>query len=206
MSESESTTEEIGLRRSSTCPHGLRDLQRRSTIEIPAMILHNDFIFFLAVAQYYEIDFVSLTWRRGPLPGMTGGTSKLWRSNAGTPTDFIFKRTTLADTSRLDSQDEEKAFNALVSEISTLSHPLIRRHQNIVKLEGICWEFLQRSHKVWSVLIFEEAQFDDLHSFMCSEQGRLTTMHDRLGLCTDIASAIIAMHSNCMYKSSSYCH
>ena len=55
-------------------------------------------------------------------------------------TDFAFKRITLADKSRLGTQDEEKAFNTLVHEISILSHPLIRHHQNIVNLEGICWE------------------------------------------------------------------
>lgn len=81
----------------------------------------------------------------GLFPVAMGDTSKLWQSNAGTPIDFVFKQTTLADTSRLDFQDEEKAFNALVSGISTLSHPLIRHHQNIVKLEGICWEIRQRN-------------------------------------------------------------
>ena len=58
-----------------------------------------------------------------------------------------------------------------------------------------------RSWLVIPVLILEKAQLGDLKSFTFSEQGRMTTVHDRLGLCTDIASAIIALHLNGMPKS-----
>ncbi|KAF6225272.1 hypothetical protein HO133_010469 [Letharia lupina] len=161
-------------------------------MELPAMNSRNDLISFLAVAQYYEIDIVSLTWQQGRGQLGIGGTSEIWQANYSKRMDFVFKRMKFADT------DEEKGFNALVSEISILSHPLIRHHQNIVKLEGIGWDIPQQSHKVWPVLILEKAQLGDLRSFMCSEQGRSTTMRERLELCTDVASAIIAMHSNYM--------
>ena len=160
------------------------------------MNLHNDFISFLAIAQYYEIDFVSLTWEQGRGRAGLGGTSEVWQSNANRRNDFIFKRTTLADKSRPNVQDEEKAFNAMVSEISVLSHPQIRHHQKIVNLEGISWEIPEQSHKVWPVLVLEKAQLGDLKSFMSTELGRSTTIHERLELCTDIASAIITLHAN----------
>ena len=190
-------SEEVGHGWTSTRSDGTRDLQK---IELPTMNSHNDFISFLAVAQYYEIDFVSLTWQQGRGRLGIGGTSEIWQSNYAERTDFVFKRMKFADTSGLDSQDQEKGFNALVSEISILSHPLIRHHQNIVNLEAISWEIHQKSLKVWPVLVLEKAQLGDLKSFMSSEQGRLTTMRDRLELCTDVASAIIALHSNCKSK------
>ena len=200
MSESEYKSEEVGHGWPSTRSDGTRDLLHRSTIELPTMNSHNDFISFLAVAQYYEIDFVSLTWQQGRGQLGTGGTSEIWQSNYSKRTDFVFKRMKFADTFETDPQDQEKGFNALVSEISILSHPLIRHHQNIVKLEGISWEIHRKSHKVWPVLVLEKAQLGDLKSFMSSEQGRLTTMRDRLELCTDVASAIIALHSNCKFE------
>ncbi len=195
MSEGECTSEQVGHGWPSTRSDSMGDLQHRSALELPTMNSHNDFISLLAVAQYYEIDFVSLAWLQGRGQLGIGGTSVIWQSS-----DFAFKRMRFADTSGPDSEGQEKGFNALVSEISILSHPLIRYHQNIVKLEGISWEIHNKSHKVWPVLVLEKAQLGDLKSFMSSEQGRLTTMRDRLELCTDVASAIIALHSNCKPK------
>lgn len=160
---------------------------------------HNDLISFLAVAQYYEIDFVSVTWEKGRGQMGLGATSKIWQSSLSRRVDFAFKRTKLAERSLVDSQDEERAFNALVSEISVLRHPSIQHHQNIVNLEGICWEIPPQSERVWPVLILEKSQLGDLESFMYSEEGRATTMHQRLGLCSDVANALIALHSNGMH-------
>ncbi|CAD6584165.1 MAG: hypothetical protein ASARMPRED_001621 [Alectoria sarmentosa] len=198
MSESEYTSKEVAYGWPSTRSDGRRDSHHQSRIELPTMNSHNNLISLLAVAQYYDIDFVSLTWQQGRGQLAAGGTSEIWQSNYSKRTDFVFKRLRFADSYRPDSKDQEKSFNALVSEISILSHPLIRHHQNIVKLEGICWEIPQQGHTVWPVLILEKAQLGNLESFMSSEQGRSTTMHERLELCTDVASAIIALHSNYM--------
>ena len=200
MSESEYTSKEVAYGWPSTRSDGRRDSHHQSRIELPTMNSHNNLISLLAVAQYYDIDFVSLTWQQGRGQLAAGGTSEIWQSNYSKRTDFVFKRLRFADSYRPDSKDQEKSFNALVSEISILSHPLIRHHQNIVKLEGICWEIPQQGHTVWPVLILEKAQLGNLESFMSSEQGRSTTMHERLELCTDVASAIIALHSNCKPK------
>ena len=184
---------------SSSYTHDSGHSQYRSSIEIPSMNPHNDCISFLAVAQYYEIDFVSVTWEEGRGKVGLGATSEIWQSSASRRVDFAFKRTKLATRSPIDSQDEEKAFNALVSEISVLRHPLIQHHQNIVNLEGICWEISSQSERVWPVLILEKAQLGDLESFMFSKEGKALTIRERLGLSGDIANAIIALHSNGMH-------
>ena len=158
---------------------------------------HNDCISFLAIAQYYEIDFVSVTWETGRGKAGSGATSEIWQSGASRNVDFAFKRMKLAEGSSADN--EEKAYNALVSEISILRHPLIQHHQNIVNVEGICWEVPLNGEKVWPVLLLEKAQLGDLDSFMLSAEGRAMTMRERLGICNDVANAIIALHSNGMH-------
>lgn len=178
--------------------HSSEQSQNRSTIETPSMNPHNDCISFLAVAQYYEVDFVFMTWETGRGKVGSGATSEIWQSSVSRRIDFAFKRTKLAERSSTDSQDEEKAYNAMVSEISVLRHPLIQHHQNIVNLEGICWEIPAQSEKVWPVLLLEKAQLGDLESFMLSAEGKAMTMHERLGICSDVANAIIALHSNGM--------
>ncbi|KAL9579127.1 MAG: hypothetical protein Q9212_005289 [Teloschistes hypoglaucus] len=169
-----------------------------STIETPSMNPHNDLISFLAVAQFYEIDIISVSWEKGRGQTGSGATSNIWQSSHSRSVDFAFKRTKLAEKSLIDKQDEERAFNAFVSEISVLRHPLIEHHQNIVNLEGISWDVPARSERVWPVLILEKSQLGDLESFMRSEQGRATTMHQRLGFCSDVANALIALHSSHM--------
>jgi len=165
-------------------------VQEPATIAIPSMNMHNDLISFLAVAQYYELDFVFITWEPALGKIGAGGTSEIRLSILDTQTSLAFKCT--APTGL--GQDEQRAFNTLVSEISVLGHPLIRHRQNIINLEGICWELPLGSRKVWPVLILEKAQLGDLQSFLCSEQGRRKSFGERLSLCTDVASAIIAMH------------
>ena len=159
---------------------------------------HNDCISFLAVAQYYEVDIVSVTWEIGRGTVGSGATSEIWQSGASRYIDFAFKRTKLAARSSTDRRDEEKAYNPLVSEISILRHPLIQHHQNIVNLEGISWEIPVQSEKVWPVLLLEKAQLGDLESFMLSEKGRATAIQDRLVICSDIANALVALHLNGM--------
>ncbi|KAL8916132.1 MAG: hypothetical protein Q9172_006438 [Xanthocarpia lactea] len=181
---------------SSTLPIEVREVQHELREDALSTTIQCDFITFLAVAQYYEVDFVSLAWEEDKGSVAVGGTSQIYQANVSLKTNFIFKRTTLVDTSRSDSQKEEKAFNALISEIAVLCHPKLRVHQNIVNLEGICWEVPQGSDKVWPVLVLEKAPLGDLKTFVASERARSTNLDERLELCVDIASAIIALHEN----------
>lgn len=164
------------------------------SMAIPSMSLHNDLISFLAVAQYYELDMIPITWEAGPGRIGKGGTSEIRQSSLNLDTSLAFKCISRLDHHLLSEHEEESAFNLLVSEISILGHPLIRHHQNIVNLEGICWEPIPTSQKVWPVLILEKSQLGDLQSFMCSEQGRNISFEEKLDLCTDIGSALRTMH------------
>ncbi|KAG8528203.1 uncharacterized protein KY384_007120, partial [Bacidia gigantensis] len=182
----------------STASEVPRGVQQHSVVEIPSMNFRNDFISFLAVAQHYEIDFLSLPWEEGRGRAGAGGTAEVWQANASMRKDFAFKRVGQNGKSHFDMLDEHKLFNALVSEISVVSHPQLRYHQNIVKLEAISFEVIPKQDKVWPVVVLEKAQLRDLKSYMESEAGRITTIGERIGLCADVASALIALHTNGM--------
>lgn len=190
MSKSEDVTE-LGSRLSSIASDSG---QLPSPIKIPSMSLHNDLISFLAVAQYYELDFLSIAWQASLGQIGKGGTSEIRQSTLDTEESLAFKCIARLGQRVFSESDEQRAFNALVSEISILGHPLIRYHQNIVNIEGICWELPLASEKVWPVLILEKSQLGDLQSFICSEEGRMLSFEERLSLCTDVGSALSTMH------------
>ena len=157
---------------------------------------HNDFLSFMAVAQYYDIDFLSVSWEQGRGHAGEGGTSQIMQSNTDKGRDFAFKRMKVNKHDERHTKEREEAFNQLVAEISVLRHPAIQYHQNIVNLEGIGWEISPSGDVVWPVLILEKSQLGDLESFMMTERGQATTLQDRLELCADIASGLIALHVN----------
>jgi serine/threonine protein kinase len=159
-------------------------LQARRNIEKTV-----DIIDFLAAVQKLELDILPITWQSARLPIGAGGTSRINEAIIDVQTSFAFKCVS-------DDQKEEgiaKSFQAFISEISILGHPLIQDHPNIVDLEGICWDITR--DEVWPVLVFEKSQFGDLYEFLASPPGRALNANERLKLCRSIASALIAMHS-----------
>ena len=96
------------------------------------------------------------------------------------------------------STKERRAFKALITEISILSHLFIREHQNIVKLERVCWEIAAGDEKAWPVLVFEKAELGDLYQFMKSNAGKNSGFQRSLQLCSNIGGAIAAMHAGSM--------
>jgi hypothetical protein len=92
-----------------------------------------------------------------------------------------------------DSDDCDWDFLPLVSEVLILSQPPIQNHPNIINLEGICWEIKPRTEKVVPVLVFEKATWD-LKQFLSAQEGMNMSMDDRLKICGDIGSAIVALH------------
>jgi hypothetical protein len=81
-----------------------------------------------------------------------------------------------------------------MSEVLILSQPPIQNHTNIVNLEGICWEIKRRTEKAVPVLVFEKAAWD-LQQFMNVSEGMNMTIDERLKICADIGSAIMALHA-----------
>jgi serine/threonine protein kinase len=105
---------------------------------------------------------------------------------------YAFKR---IKWSRLARSNESRNFQALISEVLVLGHPLIRKHPNIIRLEGICWDFPPGDDRVWPVLVFEKAQNGDLARFLNSDPGKHINFENRLKLCANVAAALKFMHS-----------
>ena len=148
--------------------------------------LPTDLVSFLAVAQKLKIDFLPITWQPALEELGEGGTARIRQSLVTLRLSFAFKRNKLFST---------RAFQALTSEISVLGHPAIRYHQNVVRLEGICWDFPNEDEAVRPVLVFEKARHGDLEKFSDSKAGKDLSFKDRLKVCVNVANAILAMHS-----------
>ena len=75
-----------------------------------------------------------------------------------------------------------------------LSQPPIQNHPNIVNLEGTCWEIKPMTEKAVPVLDFKKASWD-LQQFMNMREGMDMVFEDRLKICSDVSSAVMALHA-----------
>jgi hypothetical protein len=149
-----------------------------------------DLIDFLAIAQWRKIDCLPITWQRALDSAGVGATAFVHQSLVNLKVSLAFKRIHLE---KVSAKSRQSAMRALMSEVSVLGHPIIRRHTNIIRLEAVCWEF--RADDLWPVLVFKKTPHGDLRRFMQSAEGRQITFEERLRLCSDIAAAIMTMHS-----------
>ncbi|KAJ0108132.1 hypothetical protein J7T55_007251 [Diaporthe amygdali] len=146
------------------------------------------FLSFLAVAQSLKIDILPLTWDAGRNDIGSGATARVMEALINIHTRFAFKR---ANKQKLESE----IFRSFTNEIAVLSHSFIREHPNIAQLQGICWEISATDDKPWPVLVFEKTSLGDLYSFAKLPASRSMNFSQRLKLCVDIGTAIMAMHS-----------
>jgi len=157
-----------------------------------ALHLHHNFLTFLAIAQRLKIDFLHITWHPAMDRVGEGGTAEIRQSLVNVQTNFAFKRFkgSLSDCSY---------FQALISEVTILADTSIRDHENIIRLEGICWEITTGENEVRPVLVFEKSSYGDLEQFLRSGSGSEIDSRTRLKLCVDVGLAILSMHSNCKF-------
>jgi hypothetical protein len=149
----------------------------------------NDLIAFLSIVQKCNVGFLPITWQPALSTLGQGGSGTISQSPLSADISFAFKR--FHDSY---SGDSDKDFLPLMSEVLILSQPPIQKHPNIINLQGICWEVNPRTQKAVPVLVFEKAAWD-LQQFMNVQEGMHMSIDDRLKVCADIGSAIIALHS-----------
>jgi len=169
-------------------------LQTATLAKATATDTQCDFLSFLGIAQSHKIDFLPITWQPALDNIGLGSTAEIRQALVNLQMSFAFKRLTSTERAQTEA-DEARNFRALIAELLVLSHPLARHHLNIIRLEGICWDVVSSSEKVWPVLVFEKAQHGDLHTFMGQAKGKRLTMEERLNICADIAIAVMDMHS-----------
>jgi serine/threonine protein kinase len=168
-------------------------LNSGATPEFPsAQYSDYGFIAMLALAQRLHIHFLPITWQAALGPLGEGGQARINQALIHVQTSFAFK--CFKKVSQIHNF-ECALFREVINEMIILSHPLIRNHPHVVRLEGICWDISQ-DDQVWPVLVFEKAHLGDLDQFVTSIKGTKLSMEDRLDLCVDIGIAIKDMHSN----------
>lgn len=147
---------------------------------------HYDFIAILGLAQRLHVSFLPITWQaaRG-LIGM-GGQAKISQSQITPDISFAFK---------IFSNQRHATFAEIAQEIAMLRHPVVREHEHLATLEGICWD-IQEDNQVWPVLVFQQSHLGDLHGFSKLERFKNLLIEDKLDLCADIGIAIRDMHHN----------
>ena len=144
------------------------------------------FIAILGLAQRLHIPFLPVTWQaaRGQI-GM-GGQAEINQSRINPHASFAF---------RLFSNQQQNTSAEIAQEMAVLSHPVVREHEHIARLEGICWD-IPEDNQVRPVLVFQKSHLGDLHRFAKLERFENLSVEDKLDLCADIGIAIRDMHHN----------
>lgn len=166
-----------------------------------------DLVTFLGIAHRLDIDFLPITWQ--PLLDRIGqgATAEIREAPANLQFSFALKRPLVRQYFEFEDF-EALILPCLIAEISTLGLKSIRKHPNIITLEGICWEVISweeeyisrealytpRNGGLVPVLVFEKSKYGDLHHFMKQEAGRKLSLEQKIGICTDIAKAVAEMH------------
>lgn len=149
-----------------------------------------DLLTFLGVAQSLNIHFLPITWQPALDKVGEGATAEIRQALVNVQMSFAFKRLKAPWGIGEDAQ----YLRALIAEISVLGHPSIRRHPNVVDIEGICWDVDSSSKKVWPVLVFEKTQHGNLNTFMTDSKCKDLDVKDRLKICFDVAHAVRDLH------------
>lgn len=146
---------------------------------------------FLSIAQSLKIDFLPITWAPALKVVGWGATSEIRQSLVNVETAFAYKR--LLEKGKVE---EEKAFRTLIAEVMILGQEGIRANENLVRLEGICWDVSPPKEKVWPVFVFEKAEMGNLETFMQERPiGKNLGFEERVELCADAGKGICMMHS-----------
>ena len=159
---------------------------RATSTLTPSQYADYDFISVLGLAQRLDIPFVPITWQAGLGQIGEGGQARINQALANIQMSFAFK---------LFDHPDSDPFQQTVQEMAVLSHPAIREHKHIVRLEGICWD-IPSDYEVWPVLVFQKTHLGDLQRFARLKKFENLSMKDRLNLCVDIGIAIRDMHHN----------
>jgi serine/threonine protein kinase len=108
---------------------------------------------------------------------------------------FAFKRfrPDVTDPRLSEAQFRDQQYSAIINEMKILSHPPIKRHDNITMLIGVGFELFPETGQVWPVLIFSKFNRGDLASFILLNED--LSAETRLGICGQVANAVQGLHS-----------
>jgi hypothetical protein len=147
------------------------------------------FIDTIALAQKLGVNFLPISPQVALGQLNRGGQAEIYQALINLQTAFAFKAFVNS------SNKDECNFREIINEMIVLSHPLIKKHPHIVRLEGICWD-PPSSGRISPTLLFEKASIGDLGDFIPSTRGQDISLENKLSLCIDIGIAVRDMHAN----------
>ncbi|KAI1750462.1 hypothetical protein F4782DRAFT_245748 [Xylaria castorea] len=158
-------------------------------------LAHSDLISFLAVAQHYDVDILPNTWQpaRGDLG--RGGEAYIRQSFVQLDVGLAFRALRVFYNEPTDlavQQQISQAFNAMMTEISILSQPLVQQSPNVVNLGGITWSV--ESDSVWPVLVYTRGTPLRQYLLECCEKP--LDLKEKLNICFGICSGGSALHQS----------
>jgi hypothetical protein len=169
---------------SAPCFYSSADLAFTNTLSsygIPSPELSASFRFYmiLGIAQDMQVDFIPITYQAVLGIVGIGATGDIRQRLVNPQFNLAFKRV-LHD-------------HILLNEMIILSYQAVRSHPHIISIEGISWEAADDGD-MRPVLVFEKSGLGDLHHFMGRVAGVQLSFMERWSLCTQIASAVNALH------------
>lgn len=151
---------------------------------------HYDLLMFLAILQKINsAHFLDLMPRFGNDVHFRGANTLLHSKTLSNAEGVVFKR--IDPQARLT---EKEAFKALITELVTHEHAIIRIHPNIHRIYGITWDVHPETRQALPVFAFEKSQLGDLENFL-AEKDNTGSFMQKLQLCLDIGLAIDNLHS-----------
>jgi len=158
-----------------------------SSYGIPSPELSASFRFYmiLGISQGMLVDFIPTTYQTALGIIGTGATAKVQQRLVNPQFSLAFKSIFLD--------------HILLNEMIILSSRGVRGHPHIIGIEGVSWE-AGEGDDMRPVLVFEKSGLGDLFHFMSTPTGSQSSFIQRWSMCTQIASAIFALHSNRKFK------
>jgi Protein tyrosine and serine/threonine kinase len=165
------------------------DLEARDDIHHPNLLR------LLQAATVLKVPILPLTWDPAfEALGLDGATSRVNQSPLNAALEFAYKRFAPESNDNYTTQEafRKMQYDAMIAELTILSCPTIRRHENIVTFVGMCFEVLS-SGEVLPVIVFKKAEHGDLSVFLAEnlplDASSLTE------ICGEVAKGIQIMHS-----------
>ena len=158
-------------------------LQARTNHDLAA---DEDFIAYMALVEDLEVDLLPANWQPQYYAEME-------RSTSATYDQYVDMRQNAAFRRFKKTSNRHMSLTAALKEVSCVANPTNRQHQNIIDLQGFCWDLTRIQEDIQPILIYEKARWRDLHTFMDSKRGVSMKLIEKLKICADIGAGLAAL-------------
>jgi len=174
----------------------------QETNNVVSRLPHYDLLSFLAILENMPslklFDFMPNFFDSDVERGLSGEVHGIAQDE---DLGVVFKR---FQTPHAIGSDESKvAFQALISEIIVLEHPVFKKHPNLPELGGITWDVEIHEKmlvRAMPVLVFRRSRFGNLRNYLASRGSSQPSVWHRVQFCAEIGRAIEALHSFSMFS------